>query len=74
MWEYCVHAKFDLDENPGILDDGDKMRMEDFKTLLEFYLRHSTLKVSDDDLIMETFSYFVNRDMIDTIGFFNAKH
>ena len=35
MWEYCVLAKFDLDENPGILDDGDKMCMEDFKTLLE---------------------------------------
>ena len=44
-----MFAKFDLDENPGILDDGDKMRMEDFKTLLEFYLRHSTLKASDDE-------------------------
>ena len=64
MWEYCVLAKFDLDENPGILDDGDKMRMEDFKTLLDFYLRHSTLKASDDELIMEIFNYFVNRDMI----------
>ena len=36
MWEYCVLAKIDLDENPGILDDGDRMRLEDFKTLLGF--------------------------------------
>ena len=64
MWEYCCLSKFDLDENPGILDDGDRMRMEDFKTLLDFYLRHNTFKVSDDDLIMEIFSYFVNRDLI----------
>ena len=31
---------------------------------MDFYLTHSTLKASDDDLIMEIFSYFVNRDMI----------
>ena len=64
MWEYCCLSKLDLDENPGMLDDGDKMRMEDFKMLFDFYLRHNTLKVSDDEMIMEIFSYFVNRDMI----------
>ena len=64
MWEYCCLSKFDLDENPGMLDDGDRMRMEDFKTLFDFYLRHNTLKVSDDEMIMEIFSYFVNQDMI----------
>ena len=64
MWEYCCLPKLDLDENPGMLDDGDKMRMEDFKMLFDFYLRHNTLKVSDDEMIMEIFSYFVNRDMI----------
>ena len=64
MWEYCVLAKIDLDENPGILDDGDRMRLEDFKMLMDFYLKYNTLKASDDDLIMEIFSYFVNRDMI----------
>ena len=47
-----------------MLDDGDKMRMEDFKMLFDFYLRNNTLKVSDDEVIMEIFSYFVNRDMI----------
>ena len=47
-----------------MLDDGDKMRMKDFKMLFEFYLRNNTLKVSDDEVIMEIFSYFVNRDMI----------
>ena len=31
MWEYCTLSKLDLDENPGILDDGDKMRIEDYK-------------------------------------------
>jgi len=64
MWEYCCLFKFDLDENPGMLDDGARMRMEDFKTLFDFYLRHNTLKVSDVKLILEIFSYFVNRDMI----------
>ena len=64
VWEYCVLAKIDLDENPGILDDGDRMRLEDFKNLMDFYLKYNTLKASDDDLIMEIFSYFVNRDMI----------
>ena len=46
MREYCCLSKLDLDENPGMLDDGDKMRMEDFKMLFDFYLRHNTLKVS----------------------------
>ena len=64
MWEYCCLSKLDLDENPGILDDGDRMRIEDFKMLMDFYLKNKTLKVSDDETIMEIFSYFVNRDMI----------
>ena len=64
MWAYCCLSKLDLDENPGILDEGDRMRIEDFKTLNDFYLKNKTLKVRDDDTIMEIFSYFVNRDMI----------
>ena len=64
MWEYCTLSKLDLDENPVILDDGDKMRIEDYKDLMDFYLKHKTLKVRDEDTIMEIFSYFVNRDMI----------
>ena len=31
MWEYCSLSKLDLDETPGMLDEGDKMRIEDFK-------------------------------------------
>ena len=27
LWEYCPLSKFDLDENSGILDEGDKMRI-----------------------------------------------
>ena len=27
MWEYCTLSKLDLHENPGILDEGDKMRI-----------------------------------------------
>ena len=64
MWEYCTLSKFDLDENPGILDDGDKMRIEDYQQLMDFYLKYKTLKVIDEDTIMEIFNYFVNQDMI----------
>jgi len=64
IWEYCCLSKIDLDENPGILDEGDRMRIEDFKVLNDFYLKNKTLKVRDDDTIVEIFSYFVNRDMI----------
>ena len=64
MWEYCTLSKLDLDENPGMLDDGDRMQIEDYKMLMDFYLRNKTLKVSDKETIMEIFSYFVNRDMI----------
>ena len=64
MWEYCTLSKFDMDENPGILDEGDKMRMEDSKMLMDFYLRNKTLKVSDEETIVEIFSYFDNRDML----------
>ena len=31
---------------------------------MNFFLAHSTLKVSQDNIIMEVFGYFVNRDMI----------
>ena len=31
---------------------------------MDFYLKHKTLKVSDEDTIMELFNYFANRDMI----------
>ena len=64
MWEYCTLSKLDLDENPGMLDDGDRMRIEHYKSLMDFYLRNKTLKVSDEEIIMEIFSYFVDRDMI----------
>ena len=64
LWEYCTLSKFDLDENPGILDEGDKMRLADYKELMDFYLKHKTMKTSDEDTIMELFNYFVNRDMI----------
>ena len=44
MWEYCCLSKLDLDENPGILDDGDRMSIEDFKMLMDFYLKIKLLK------------------------------
>ena len=43
---------------------GTKMRLEDFKVLMDFYISNKTLKVSDEDLILEVFKYFVSRDMI----------
>ena len=45
MWEYCTLSKIDLEISPGLLDEGDKMRIEDFNSLMEFFLAHSTLKV-----------------------------
>ena len=36
MWEYCTLFELDLDENSGMLDDGDRMRIEDYKTLMDF--------------------------------------
>ena len=64
MWEYCSVSKADIELSPGILDDGDLMRLEDFNLLMNFYNSNKTLKVSDEDLILEVFKYFVGRDMI----------
>ena len=64
MWEYCSVSKVDIELSPGLLDDGDIMRLEDFNMLMEFYNNNKTLKVSDEDLILEVFKYFVGRDMI----------
>ena len=64
MWEYFTLANFDWEESPGSLDDGDRMRLDDFKELMDFYLQHKTLKVRQDETIMALFNYFVNRDMI----------
>jgi len=33
------------------------MRVEDFTSLMEFFLIHNTLKVSQEDVIMEVFNY-----------------
>jgi len=57
-------SKFNLDKNPGILDASDNMRIADFNSLVNFYLKTSTLRVVDDEVNMELFSYFTNRDMI----------
>ena len=32
MCEYCTLSKIDMDESPGILDEGDNMRLNDFKS------------------------------------------
>ena len=40
------------------------MRLEDFDLLMDFYCNHKTLKVSDEDTILEVFKCFVSRDMI----------
>ena len=54
----------DMDISPGLQDERDRMRVEDFTSLMEFFLMYNTLKVSQEDVIMEVFNYFVNRDMI----------
>ena len=38
MWEYCSVSKADIELSPGILDDGDLMRLEDFNLLMDFYI------------------------------------
>ena len=64
MREYCTLSKIDLEISPGLLDEGDKMRIEDFNSLMEFVLTHSTLKVCQENTIMEVFGHFVSRNMI----------
>ena len=49
-----------MDENPGILDESDRMKIEDFNSLMNFYLKTSTLTVVDEEVIMELFAYFMN--------------
>ena len=55
MWEYCSVSKADIDLSPGNLDDGDLTRLEDFNLLMVFYNTNKTLKVSDEDLVLEVF-------------------
>ena len=57
-----LFQKIDLDESPGILDEGDNVRLNDFKELISYYHQHKTLKVSNDETIMELFNYFVTRE------------
>ena len=40
------------------------MRIEDYNTFMELYLKSSTLRGVDEEIIMELFSYFINRDVI----------
>ena len=42
MWEYCSLSKIDMDIRPGLQDEGDRMRVEEFTSLMEFFLMHST--------------------------------
>ena len=57
-------GKFFIGHSSNLQDDGDRMRLDDFNLLMEFYCNHKTLKVSQEDTILEVFKYFVNRDMI----------
>ena len=64
MREDCSLSKIDMDISPGLQDEGDKMKIEDFSSLLDFFLLHRTLKVSQENTIMDVFNYFLSRDMI----------
>ena len=39
MWEYSTLSKIDLEISPGLLDEGDKMRIEDFNSLMEIKMK-----------------------------------
>ena len=64
MWDYCTLSKFDLDENPGILDNSDIIRIDYYNQLMDFIWRTVPFRVVDEEIIMELVNYFINRDMI----------
>ena len=64
MWDYCTLSKFDLDKNPGILDNSDIIRIDYYNQLMDFIWRTVPFSVVDEEIIMELVNYFINRDMI----------
>ena len=62
MWEYCVLSKIDLGASLVTLDDADKMHFDQFHMLPEFYNKHKTFPISQDDAVMVVFKYFASRD------------
>ena len=40
------------------------MIVEDFKRIMEFYYRQKTFKVCDDEIMMDIFRFFIDRDLI----------
>ena len=64
MWEYCYLSKIDLEQSGESLDQSDLMIVEDFTRLLEFYNREKTFKVCDDEIMMDIFEFFIDRDLM----------
>ena len=64
MWEYCYLSKVDMDISGEELDRSDLMIVEDFKRITEFYNREKTFKVCDDEIMMDIFRFFVERDLM----------
>ena len=57
MLEYCILSKVELEEFGEVLDESDLMIVGDFKYILEFYKREKTIKICDDDSMMEIFRF-----------------
>ena len=47
-----------------MLDESDLMIVGDFNCIMEFYKREKTIKICDDDSMMEIFRFFVDRDIM----------
>ena len=64
MLEYCILSKLELEESGEVLDESDLMIIGDFNCIMEFYKREKTIKICDDDSMMEIFRFFVERDVM----------
>ena len=73
MLEYCYLSKVDMDISGEELDQSDLMIVENFKRITEFSNREKTFKVWDDEIMMDIFRFFVERDLMFEATLLNEK-
>ena len=61
--EYCILSDLEMKETSGELDESDLMMVEEFHKIFNFYKKEKTISVSDDNMLMDVFCFFVSRDM-----------
>ena len=57
-------SKLEMEESGEELDESDLMIIGDFNCILDFYKREKTIKICNDDAMMEIFRFFVERDIM----------